>query len=108
MKNVSDDTLVISTYTVEQAIADGVLAKIFENRWRQLSGGKPIVVTAHLVSEVSQAALVDIWNEFVDWKIHTEKTLPEEKRLFVTTVNEREVWLTEDDQAFTMLYPEDD
>ena len=31
-------------YTLDQAIADGVLVELFKNRWKDLSGGKPIVV----------------------------------------------------------------
>lgn len=47
-----DDADVISMYTLEQAIADGVLVEIFKNCWGQLSGGRPIVVTSHLFSLV--------------------------------------------------------
>ncbi len=36
---------VIYAYTLEQAIADGVLVELFKHRWNELSGGKPIVVT---------------------------------------------------------------
>ena len=64
---MSDDT-VISEYTLQQAIADGVLVEVFKNRWGQLSGWKPIVATSHLFSDVSEAGLLEIWNEFVDWK----------------------------------------
>jgi hypothetical protein len=58
-----DDANVIATYTLEQAIEDGVLVEIFKNRWPTLSGGKPIVATAHLFGEVSLSALLEIWNE---------------------------------------------
>jgi hypothetical protein len=94
-------------YTLEQAIADGFLVEIFKRRWQQLSGGKPIVATAHLFDEVSLAALLEIWNEYVHWRKTVMPTLPEEEQMFVTKMNNNNVWLIEDGQAFTMLYPED-
>jgi hypothetical protein len=101
------DTLVITTYTLTQAIADGVLVEIFKHRWGQLSGGKPIVATAHLFSEVSQSGLLEIWNEYVPWRRNVEPTLPEEDRLFKTGMNGKTVWVIEDGQAFTLMYTED-
>jgi len=101
-----DDTVIVE-YSLEQAIADGVLVEVFKNRWKQLSGGKPIVATANLTSEVSLAGLLEIWNEFVDWNKNIKDTLPEEEQMFVTTMNGNKVWLIEDGAAFTMMYPED-
>ena len=98
---------VISVYSLEQAIEDGVLVEVFKNRWPELSGGKPIVATSHLFSQVSLAGLLEIWNEYVDWRKNIMPTLPEEDQLFATTMNSDKVWLLEDDQAFTMMYPED-
>ena len=98
---------VIIRYTLEQAIADGVLGEIFKNRWNELSNGKPIVATDHLFLSVSQAALLEIWNEFVIWRTNVMPTLPEAERMFVTSMNDKDVWVLEDDNAFTMLYPED-
>jgi len=98
---------VISQYPLERAIADGILVEIFKNRWGELSGGKPIVATTHLFSEVSLAGLLEIWNEFVDWNKNIKDTLPEEDQMFVTTMNGNKVWLIEDGAAFTMMYPED-
>jgi hypothetical protein len=104
---IFDDADVISTYTLTQAIEDGVLVEIFKNRWRQLSGGKPIVATGHLFNAVSLAGLLEIWNEYVQWKKAVEPTLPEEERLFKTTMNSETVWVIEDGQAFALMYPED-
>ena len=98
---------VISVYSLEQATADGVLVELFKNMWNKLSGGKPIVATSHLFSEVSLAGLREIWNEYVDWRTNIMATLPEEDQLFSTTMNGEKVWLLEDGAAFTMLYPED-
>ena len=94
-------------YTLQQAIADGVLVEVFKNRWSELSSGKPIVATSHLFNEVSLAALREIWNEYVVWRRDVLPTLPEEDQLFSTSMNSEKVWVLEDGQAFTILYPED-
>jgi hypothetical protein len=107
MMNICDDADVISRYTLAQAIADGVLVEIFKNRWKELSGGKPIVATAHLFNAVSLAGLMDIWNEFVHWRQHVMPLLPEADRLFHMTMDGKKVWLIEDGAAFTLMYPED-
>lgn len=98
---------VIAVYSLQQAIADGVLVEIFKNRWTQLSGGKPIVATSHLFGEVSLAGLMEIWNEFVEWRKNVMTTLPEEEQMFTTSMNNEKVWVIEDGQAYTLLYPED-
>jgi hypothetical protein len=84
-----------------------VLVEIFKNRWSELSGRKPLVATSHLFAEASHAALIEIWNEYVVWKKDVMPTLPEEERLFKTQMNSETVWVLEDGQAFTLLYPED-
>jgi len=92
---------------LQQALNDGILVEVFKNRWSQLSGGKPIVATIQLFEEVSLAALREMWNDFVDWRAKIMPTLPEEEQMFSTTMNGKKVWITEDDNAFTMMYPED-
>lgn len=96
-----------STYTRDEAVADGMLVAVFQNRWPQLSAGKPIVATAAVSQDLSLAALREIWNEYVLWRRTVLATLPEEARLFTTRMNERTVWVLEDGAAFTILYPED-
>ena len=105
--SIFDDAEVISKYPLDKAIADGVLVEIFKNSWEELSGGKPIVATAHLHSEISLAGLMEIWNEFVIWQKTVMPTLPEAERLFHTTMNGETVWVIEDGAAFTLMYPED-
>jgi hypothetical protein len=103
----TDNTAVISSYPLDQAIKDGVLVEIFKNRWHELSGGKPIVATTHLFNEISLAGLMEIWNEFVQWQKTIMPTLLEAERLFHTTMNGDTVWVIADDAAFTLMYPED-
>ena len=102
-----DDATVIVEYPLKQAIEDGVLVEICKHRWPELSGGKPIIATAHLFGEVSLAGLLEIWNEFVAWRKNVMPTLPEEEQLFHTSMNGKNVWVIEDGQAFTLMYPED-
>jgi len=101
------DMDIITSYPFKQAVADGILVELVKHRWPELSGGKPIVATSHLFSEVSIAGLMEIWNEFVQWKHKVEPTLPEEERLFKTSMDAKTVWVLEDGEAFTLMYPED-
>jgi len=101
------ESTVIHEYSLHQAIADGVLVEVFKNQWQQLTHGKPIVATAHLFNQVSLAALLDIWNEYVYWTHAVRDTLPEEERLFATPINGKKVWVIEDGEAYTLMYPED-
>jgi hypothetical protein len=105
--NLFTDMDVVSAYTLKQAIEDEVLVEVFKNRWDKLTAGKPIVATAHLAHEVSLAGLLEIWNEYVDWRRHTEPFIPEAERLFATSMNSQTVWVIEDGAAFTLMYPVD-
>ena len=102
-----DDTPIIFSYTWQQAVEDGSLVKVFENRWPQLSQDKPILATIALYSAVSLAALREIWNEYVIWREKVMPTLKEEDRLFSTTMNGETVWVIDDGTVYTLLYPSD-
>jgi hypothetical protein len=94
-------------YTWQQGVRDGILVKVFENRWPELSSGIPILATAHLFECVSLAALREIWNEYVVWVKNVMSTLPEEEQMFVTTMNGDKVWVINSEICVTMMYPED-
>ena len=98
----------IFVYSLDEAIADGVLVPVMQTAWPQLTGGKPIVASAAVSDALSLGAIQDIWNDFVHWRRQVEPTLPEDERLFATTMNDKTVWVIEDGAAFTVLYPEDD
>ena len=97
----------IYCYTLEDAIADGYLMPIFQNRWPELSSGKPIVATTAIYQSLSLAALLEIWNEYVGWRSDIMPDLPQTERQFKTSMNDRKVWVIEDSESFTILYPED-
>src|SRR3954470_15408905 len=107
VSKTNDEDFVVIGYTLEQAIADGVLIEVFKKGWKKLSGGKPIVATAHIHGETSLAGLMEIWNEYVYWRQNVMPTLAEEDQLFHTGMNGKTVWVMEDGQAFTILYPKD-
>jgi hypothetical protein len=102
-----DDTEIISSYSQQQAIEDGVLVEIFKKSWPKLSGGRPILATGHLYDNVSLAGLMEIWNEFVNWRKEIMPTLPEEEKLFHTQMDGKMVWVIEDASGFTLMFSSD-
>lgn len=102
-----EDQAIVHSYELAHAIEDGVLVECFSSRWSQLSGGKPIVATTRVSTDLSQAALMEIWNGYVAWRQQVRAALPEEEQMYTTTMNGRAIWVVEDSQAFTILYPQD-
>ena len=103
-----DEATIISEYSLEQAIEDGVLVEVFKEMWETLSDGKPIVVTRRLFEEANGLHLLfGVVTQFVHWKTNVLPKLPEEERLFTDEVKGKKVWVLEDAQAITLLYPED-
>jgi hypothetical protein len=98
---------IVSRYGRNQAVQDGLMVEIFKNRWEQLTGSKPIMATSHLADDISSAGMLEIWNEYVQWRKHTEPFIPEAERLFHTTMNGQTVWVIEDGDAFTLMYSDD-
>ncbi len=102
---------IVSVYSLEQAIEDGVLVEVFSFNSKDFvekyTNGKPVVATAHLFNQVSQTDLIDLWNKYVDWRLNVKELLPEEDQMFVTEIDGKNVWVIEDGQAITMMYPED-
>ena len=99
---------VIYEYTLAQAVEDGELVELFRNRWPELTGGKPLVATSHIMDEFSSAPLEQIWNEYVQWRKTTDPEMSEQREeIFTTHLNGQKVWVMEDHQAFTILFPED-
>jgi len=95
------------SYGWSYGATDGVLVEVFEHRWKNLTGGKPLVASAAIYGAFTLAALREIWHGYVRWRGNVMPTLPEEERLFTTLMNSRRVWVLEDGQAFTILFRED-
>jgi len=106
-----DEATIISEYSLEQAIADGVLVEVFgyniKDFVERYTNGKPVVATANLFNQVSQSDLTELWNKYVEWRLNVKDVLPEEDQMFVTEIKGENVWVIEDGQAITMMYPED-
>jgi hypothetical protein len=60
-----------------------------------------------LFENVSLAGLLEIWNEFAVWRTTVMPKLAEEERLFSTHMNNKKVWVIEEDGVYTLMYPED-
>jgi hypothetical protein len=102
--NDFEDVEIISTYTQGQAIEDGILVKLCSVRWSGVD--KPYIATTHIFNDIGYDGAMEIWKEFVDWKINVFPALPEEDQLFYTGMNDKRVWIIEDESAFTLMYPE--
>ena len=96
-----EDMEIISTYTRKQAVDDGILTEVL--RWN----GYPVMATAHVYEDLGREQLIKIWNKFLYWKDNEEQSVPEEDRLFYTKVDGKKVWVIEDTDSFTIMYPED-
>jgi hypothetical protein len=100
-----EDFEIIAMYTLEQAIDDGVLAKLCDIRCNGVT--KPYIATTHVLEDIGRDGAMEIWKEFADWRTSVMPTLPEEDQLFYTGVDGRKIWIIEDDAAYTIMYPED-
>jgi hypothetical protein len=96
-----EDTDIICIYTRQQAVDDGVLVEA--SRWN----GIPVMATTHISEEFGLVELIDIWQKFLAWKDQEEPKLPEEDRLFHIEAKGKKVWVVEDSQALTIMFPED-
>jgi hypothetical protein len=96
-----EDVDIVSRYTRDQAVEDGALVELL--RWN----GRPVMVTTHLRDEMSLSELLVIWKEFKHWRKFDKPALPEEDHLFHTGMNGKSVWVIEDGEAYTLMYPED-
>ena len=96
---------VISSYTSEQAVEDGLLTEIMKNTVEQT--GKRVFVTRSVIGELDYPVLVMIWERFWDWKKRTEPTLPEEDRMFIDYIKGKKIWVIEEDDKITIMYPAD-
>ena len=106
-----EDYKTLSIYSRKQAIDDGVLVPVFDayitKQLIKFTNGKQILASSHLANDVKAYGLRDIWNRFAVWKQDIEAGLPEEEKLYRTSVNEKTVLVIEDDEAITLIYGSD-
>jgi hypothetical protein len=105
MSKLEDFENLVLTYRLEEAIKDGIVAKLCYVLWNGTY--KPYVATANELEEIGQDGAMEIWKEFAQWRYWVMPTLPEEDQLFVTGVDGRTICIIEDVAAYTIMYPED-
>lgn len=91
---------VISSYSHQQAVADGVLVEILPHRWATLTGGRPLLATRAVFEKISLAGIMEIWNKYV---IAGGSSL---RTPYVTKMDGNDVWVMKD-SVFTILFPSD-
>ena len=79
---------VISAYSMQQAIADGVLTMVGATK------GRAIVATSEITEDLPMGEQVELFGRFFIWQREVAPTLPEDDRMFVATANNgRTVWV---------------
>jgi hypothetical protein len=96
-----EDMEIIARYPRQQAVADGVLVDVL--RWQ----GRPVMATTHIYEELGLSELVRIFREFRAWRDYDKSKLPAEEQLFSMSINGRKVWVIEDSETDTIMYPDD-
>jgi hypothetical protein len=96
-----EDIDIISRYSRQQAVDDGILVEVLR------FNGKPVMATTHLAEEIGLDEVRAIWKEFRYWDVAVKPALREEDQMFSTGANGKRVWVIEDPEAFTIMYPED-
>ena len=96
-----EDMEIISRYSRQQAVEDGVLTEVLRYK------GRPVMATSHIYEELGLSDLISIFREFRVWRDTDKAQLPEEKQLFSMPIQGKKVWVIEDAQADTIMYPED-
>lgn len=92
----------IYAYTLSQAVQDGVLKVIGR------AEGKPTVVTRAISQNMSVPECLERFLSYFRWKADIAPTLPEEERLYSQRASDGQtLWVIEDGQAITLLYPND-
>jgi len=105
-KQNGDWDFVIHSYSVDQALADGVLQEPFDNRCYNSHPPKRLVMTAAIAESLTHADLQKVWDGWLEW-ILTAEELPEEERMYTFDFHGRQVWVLEDGVAITILFAED-
>jgi hypothetical protein len=101
------DFAVIDVYSLDDAVADGILVPLIPEYWETLTGGIPIVVTAALHERFSEEQLTGVYNRYVHWFHHIRETLPDEDQMYSETLEGEKVWVIFDGAAVTILFPRD-
>ena len=94
-----EDWPIISKYPRDEATKDEMLNEVF------YSEDKPVVSTIGINQDFKLDEILAIFYQFKDWKEKVEPGLPEEDKLFSTNTRNGKVWVIEDGEAYTVMYP---
>ncbi len=98
-----DDIEVISIYSVQEAIDDGVLVEILKSDWHWLTNSKPVLATATVVTDIPEADLKQLWNYFAPMR---NKLIKEGEQPYVRAPYKGDIILiVEDGEVVTFMYP---
>jgi len=101
------DFEVIHSYTLNEALNDGVLVAFDQPSWPVITCGKSLVVTSAIRESLTDDQIKTVWDKFVGWMRHVRDTLPEEDQLFSIVINGQTVWVIEDAMSFCVMLPTD-
>ena len=101
------DFVVIHSYGIPEAVADGILTPLFLDQGKYPEDGKQVIATTHLLDSIGVEATLKVWDDFQVWKRNVMPTLPEEDRLYAPTVDGFELFVIEDAVAYTLMLRED-
>jgi hypothetical protein len=96
-----EDVDIISRYSRQQAVDDGILVEVLRFH------GKPVMATTHITNDIGLTEVLAIWREFRYWEAAVKPALREAEQTFATGANGKRVWVIEDPESFTIMYPED-
>lgn len=97
------DFYVVHSYTLSDAINDGVLVPLFLDEGKYPADGKHVVATSNLLDAIGVEATLKVWDEFQVWKRDVMPTLPEEDQLYAPVVGEHELFIIEDSVSYCIM-----
>ena len=93
---------VIHSYSLEEAVEDGLLSLVGR------VGSRSVVVTIGIRTELPVEEWWQVVERFLIWQRQVELTLPEAERLFTYRAsNGQTIWVIDDGDAITMMYPDE-
>ena len=96
-----EDWPLISKYTKEDAVKDGILSELL--RWNDF----PVMVTTSVRDDFRYVDLLNVWHQFLAWQDTEGRKPQKEDKIFTAVLNGKKIWVMEDIDSFTILYPSD-
>lgn len=98
-----NDTQPIYSYTDKQAVEDGLYTPVLQKGWPKISSGKPIFITTGVKAlGLSDAAYIEIWNDFVTYVKNNGRP-----QNFGTFMNGHRIWVGDNGTSYAIFLPEE-